>query len=158
MPRQLLAGESLALPPVHRHWIVLVRGVAPTLIGALVVLALAFAILSGGPRLLVVLATLAVLVFVAILVWVRWMEDALTVTDQRVILEVGVFQRSSRVIPLTRVQNVSTTQTLPGRMLDYGSFEIQAAGGGTERFDHVASPERLRDQVFLLTEHVRKDV
>jgi uncharacterized membrane protein YdbT with pleckstrin-like domain len=161
MPKQLLAGESLAFPPVHRHWIVMVRGLGPMAVITLALLLVADvaarALLPGELRLLLTVFLLAVLVLSAISVWVRWMEDALTVTDQRVILEEGVLRRSSRVIPLDRVQDVSTTQTLFGRLFDYGSVAIDAAGtGGTERFDHVASPERLRDQVFLLTERVRK--
>jgi uncharacterized membrane protein YdbT with pleckstrin-like domain len=161
MPKQLLAGESLAFPPVHRHWIVMVRGLAPTFLIALVVVIvadlLARDLLPGELRLFITVLAMAALVLSAIAVWVRWMEDALTVTDQRVILEEGVLRRSSRVIPLDRVQDVSTSQTLFGRVFNYGSVEIDAAGtGGRERFDHVASPERLRDQVFLLTERVRR--
>src|SRR5205823_1864513 len=73
-----------------------------------------------------------------LLVWLRWAEDSLTVTDQRVLLEEGVLVRSSRVIPLHRVQDVSTTQTLLGRILGYGTVEIDAAGtGGSERFAYV---------------------
>lgn len=161
MPKQLLPGESLAFPPVHRHWIVVARGVTPMLVATVAVLAVvnvaARNLLPGELRLLTSTLMLALLVLSAISLWVRWMEDSLTVTDQRVILEEGVLRRSSRVIPLDRVQDVSTDQTLIGRLLDYGSLEIDAAGaGGTERFDHVPSPERLRDQVFLLTERVRK--
>src|SRR2546421_9747425 len=112
MPKQLLAGENLVLPPVHRHWIVLVRGLLPATLTAVAFLFLVDVVaggsLPGGLRLVATLAAVAVLGLVGLVVWLRWLEDSLTITDQRVILEEGVFQRTSRVIPLDRVQDVST--------------------------------------------------
>jgi uncharacterized membrane protein YdbT with pleckstrin-like domain len=162
MPKQLLMGESLALPPLHRHWILLVRGILPVSVVAALFLLLVDVVLRtvlpGDLRLVATLAAVAVVGLVAIVVWLRWMEDSLTVTDQRVILEEGVFRRTSRVIPLDRVQDVSTSQTLVGRLLGYGTVEIDAAGSsGGERFAYVAAPEQLRDQVFLLTERRRQE-
>lgn len=155
MPKQLLGGENLVLPPIHHHWVVLVRGAAPPVLVAIVLVGVmdgpARSAIPGDLRLL---GTLLVTVFVGlslIVVWLRWAEDSLTVTDQRVILEQGVLLRISKVIPLDRVQDVATTQTLVGRILDYGTVEIDAAGqGGCERFPYVASPEHVRDRICLL--------
>src|SRR5205823_3658904 len=127
---------------VHRHWIVLVRGLLPATLTAVAFLFLVDVVaggsLPGGLRLVATLAAVAVLGLVGLVVWLRWLEDSLTITDQRVILEEGVFQRTSRVIPLDRVQDVSTTQTLIGRMVGYGTVEIDAAGtSGGERFAYV---------------------
>jgi uncharacterized membrane protein YdbT with pleckstrin-like domain len=161
MPKQLLADERLMLPPLHRHWILLVRGMVPAglTMAAFVLVAdvAARGLVPADIRLLATVAAAAFLGLWAIVVWLRWTEDALTVTDQRVILEEGVLQRTSRVIPLDRVQDVSTTQTLLGRILGYGSVEIDAAGAsGAERFAYVAAPELLRDQVFVLTERRKR--
>lgn len=162
MPRQLLAGERLMLPPVHRHWILLVKGLAlPVPLTAVLLFVVdvgARGVLPGDLRLLAVVAATTLLGLWVIVVWLRWKEDVLTVTDQRVILEEGVLQRSSRVIPLNRVQDVSTTQTLLGRLLGYGTVEIDAAAaGGVERFAYVTGPERLRDEVFVLAEGRRQE-
>jgi uncharacterized membrane protein YdbT with pleckstrin-like domain len=155
MPKQLIGGEHLVLPPVRHHWIVLVQKLGPPLLGVLVFLVLldsvAGGLLPADLRLLGSAAALVLIGLWTIVAWLRWTEDSLTVTDQRVILEIGVLRRTSVVIPLNRVQDVSTTQTLVGRLLDYGSVEIDAAGGGSEHFAYVGSPERLRDAVFLLT-------
>jgi uncharacterized membrane protein YdbT with pleckstrin-like domain len=156
MPNQLLAGESLVIPPLHRHWALLVRGLVPAALTALVVVVvvdvLARGLLPGDLRLLATIAAAVALGLWVVVVWLRWTEDSLTITNQRVILEEGVLVRSSRVIPLDRVQDVSTTQTLVGRILGYGTVEIDTAGaGGSERFGYVHHPERVRDQVFILT-------
>jgi uncharacterized membrane protein YdbT with pleckstrin-like domain len=161
MPKQLIAGEQEVLPPLHRHWILLAKELAlPVLAGlALIVAAdiVAMAFVPGEIRLVLTLAVLAVLGIWAIVVYLQWAAASLTVTDQRVILEEGIFARSSKVIPLDRVQDVSTRQSLIGRFLDYGTVEIDAAGaGGAEIFPYVRSPEMLRDQVFVLSETLRR--
>lgn len=155
MPKQLLEGESLLIPPLRRHWILLVRGILPAVVVAVFVL-LATDVWLGGSlpgdmRLVTTVFVTAVLGLWGLVVWLRWAEDSLTITDQRVLLEEGVLVRNSRVIPLDRVQDVSTSQTLLGRILGYGTVEIDAAGtGGGQRFAYVSRPDRVRDQVFLL--------
>lgn len=159
MPKQLLENEHLVLPPLRRHWIVLVSNIAPLTILVVVVEVLVNVVvrtvLPGDIRLLVTLAALAALGVWIIAVWLTWASDALTVTDQRVVLEEGLLQRSSRVIPLNRVQDVSTTQSLFGRLLDYGTVEIHTAGsGGPDYFHYLGRPEWVRDQVFVLAERL----
>ena len=152
----------MVLQPLRKHWIVLVNGLwVPSVIG-LVLLFIVFAIPSPNQvvadiRLLGSLIILVVWGAWAIVVYLQWSSASLTVTDQRVILEVGVFRRDSKVIALDRVQDVSTRQSLLGRVLRYGLVEIDAAGvQGAETFDYCRSPELLRDQVFMLSEQLRR--
>jgi uncharacterized membrane protein YdbT with pleckstrin-like domain len=158
MPK-MLAGESLVLPPLHRHWIMLAKDLVVPAVGVTVLLAavdwLAVSFVPADFRVLFTLVVLAGVGLWGIVVWLNWNAASLTVTDQRVILEEGIFQRSSKVIPLDRVQDVSTKQSLLGRVLDYGLVEIDAAGSG-EIFPYVRSPEMLRDQVFVLSEQLRR--
>lgn len=163
MPKQLLAGESMVLPPIRKHWIVLVSWTFWPLLLSLIVLALVdillAGVISGDVRALVSLVVLALLGGISYWVWLNWKSAMLTVTDQRVILEEGVVVRTTKVIPLGRVQDVSTRQTLGGRFLDYGSVEIDTAGAiPNELFTYVAHPEMLRDQVFVLSEQHRTGV
>lgn len=161
MPRQLLAGENLVLPPLHRHWILLARSLfMPTLVGLVLLVILdivAGAAVPGDVRLFLTLIVLGIFGLWAGAAYLQWAAASLTVTDKRVILEEGIFNRFSKVIPLERVQDVSTKQSLLGRVLDYGNVEIDAAGAsGSETFTYVRSPEMLRDQVFVLTDHLRQ--
>ncbi len=152
----------MVLQPLRKHWIVVVNGLwLPSVIG-LVLLFIVFAIPSPNQvvadiRLLGSLIILVVWGAWAIVVYLQWSSASLTVTDQRVILEEGVFRRDSKVIALDRVQDVSTKQSLLGRVLRYGLVEIDAAGvQGAETFDYCRSPELLRDQVFMLSEQLRR--
>ena len=155
----LLEGESLVMR-THRHWIVLVGSLwIPVVLVALLVVAdvlLRPQDVSQDVRLVANLAVLALVGLWLIVAWIRWSSAAILLTDRRVILETGFLARSSKVIGLDRVQDVTTRQGLLARLLGYGRIEIDAAGpGGAEVFEHVAQPRRFRDQVFVQTERFR---
>ena len=91
-----------------------------------------------------------------IVVWIRWQSTSFTLTDQRIKIETGVFGRQSKMIPIDRVQDCTTKQSLIGRMLGYGRVEVDAAGAqGAEVLDHLPNPGAFRDQVFMQTERRR---
>lgn len=154
------------LPPIHKHWMAIARALAvPVLLVALAILVLDVAVGSvagASPALagIQVVLTLAVLVGVALWagwVWINWVAAEITLTDQRVIQEAGVLVRSSQVIPLDRVQDVTTVQSLLGRLLDYGTVEVDTAGRVTnEVLTYVPGPQMLRDQIFVLSTRLRR--
>jgi uncharacterized membrane protein YdbT with pleckstrin-like domain len=151
----------MVLPPIRRHWIVFVKDlrwpVVLVLALFIVVDGVLSSVISGDVRVLITLVGILVLCVAGYSVWFNWKTASLTVTDQRVILEEGVLLRTSKVIPLDRVQDVSTKQTLFGQLLDYGSIEIDTAGAiPNELFSYAAHPELLRDQVFMLSEQLRR--
>ena len=56
-----------------------------------------------------------------------------------------------------RVQDVTTIQTPFGRLLDYGTVEIDAAGpSGAERFAYVRGPLRVRDELSALIDRYER--
>lgn len=152
MPPPLLEGEDLVLR-LHRHWILLARSLALPLILVVLVCLAVYAAgehVPGDVKLLLLLVALATLGLWSIVAWLRWTAVSLTLTDQRVILESGVVGRSSKVIALDRVQDVATRQSLGGRLLGYGTVQIDAMGAsGTELVTYVPTPGRLRDEVFV---------
>ena len=112
---------------------------------------------GGDVRVVITLLALGILGLAGWWTWFNWKASMMTVTDQRVILEDGVIIKKTKVIPLDRVQDVSTTQNLLGRFMDYGSLEIDTAGAiPNELFTYAAHPEMLRDQVFVLSEQLRR--
>ena len=151
-----MPGETLVLK-AHQHWVVLVK---PLLLPiALVVLAAVADFLSSVPsdyKAIGTLAAIALLGLWLIVVWVRWNSRSFTITDRRVILDTGVFSRSSKVIALDRVQDIATNQSLVGRMLGYGRIEIDSAGAaGRELLSALPNPQHFRDEVFSLSERLR---
>ena len=158
MPSELLPGENLILK-THQHWIVLAKSLVIPLVLLMIAVIFDFAVTSGqiaDSRPIVTLGAIAIAVLWLIVVWIRWQATAYTLTDQRIKIEAGVFGRSSKVIPIDRIQDCTTKQTLFGRMVGYGRVEVDAAGAqGAEVLDHLPHPAEFRDQVFVQSERRR---
>jgi uncharacterized membrane protein YdbT with pleckstrin-like domain len=156
MSDHLLPGESVVLKR-HRHWIVAAKAmVLPVLLVIAAVLAAFLSFIPSDYRIIAVLAAVALAGLWAITVYLRWTAASFTLTNQRVLLAYGIVSRSSKVIPIDRVQDVSTRQSLIGRVFGYGRVEIDAAGAaGAEVLDHIPDPDGFRDQVFVQSGRLR---
>jgi uncharacterized membrane protein YdbT with pleckstrin-like domain len=160
----LLPGENLVLK-AHPHWITFIRSLIVPVVLVLIVLWADFTILQSNYkawnlplhfRTFLTLAVVAIAGLWLIVVWIRWQSTSYTLTDQRIKIETGVFGRSEKVIPIDRVQDCTTKQSVVGRMLGYGRVEVDAAGAqGAEILDHLPSPGTFRDQVFVQSEKRR---
>src|SRR5207249_10340928 len=106
----------MVVPPVHKHWIIIAK---PLLVPVIIALVIAFLIdvvaasRSAGP----VRGTMTDLVVGGTVLWFvgAWLvrlTATLTVTNQRVIQEEGVLRRSSNVIPVDRIQDISIKQSV----------------------------------------------
>lgn len=154
---KLLPGESLVLQQ-HPHWITFARAmVFPIALLAFIVIAdLTFLSTTGDARTLMTLGVVALAVLWLIVVWIRWQSVTYTLTNQRIKIEAGVFGRQEKVIPIDRVQDCTTKQSLLGRVLGFGRVEIDAAGAqGAEVLDDLPRPGDFRDQVFVESEKRR---
>jgi uncharacterized membrane protein YdbT with pleckstrin-like domain len=156
MANELMPGETLVMKE-HQHWIVMIKPLLlPIAIVVLVALLDAFKTIPSDYRILATLAAVALLGLWLIVVWVRWNSRSFTITDRRVILDTGIVSRASKVIALDRVQDISTNQSLLGRMLGYGRIEIDSAGAaGAEVLSALPHPQRFRDEVFSRAEKLR---
>ena len=159
MASDLLPGENLVLKD-HQHWIMLIRALVIPVVLLIIGAIVDFTVKSGTGiphfRILVTLVAIAIALLWLIVVWIRWQATSYTLTDQRIIIETGVFGRSSKIIPIDRVQDCTTKQTLIGRILGYGRVEVDAAGAqGAEVLNPLPSPAQFRDQVFVQSERRR---
>ena len=158
---KLLPGENLVLKD-HPHWITVVKSVVAPAVLILVVLVADFTVLNPDnfyvPKLrtALTLGVVALAILWLIVVWVRWRSITYTLTDQRITIQAGVFSRQEKIIPIDRVQDCTTRQSVFGRMIGYGRVEIDAAGAqGAEVLDHLPRPGDFRDQVFVQSEKRR---
>jgi uncharacterized membrane protein YdbT with pleckstrin-like domain len=158
MAGDLLPGENLILK-VHQHWIFVAKSlILPVALLVLVAVADFTFLLHTGHhvRTIVSLVAAAIGLLWLIVVWIRWQSIAYTLTDQRIKIESGVFGRQSKMIPIDRVQDCTTKQSVFGRMLGYGRVEVDAAGAqGAEILNHLPNPGTFRDQVFMQSERRR---
>ena len=157
MASQLLPGEILVLKE-HPHWIVIVKSLLVPLLLLVAVAVADFTLLVSNDELIlpVTLAGVAIALLWLIVVWIRWQSTVYTLTNQRIKIETGVFSRQSKMIPIDRVQDCTTRQSLLGRMLGYGLVEVDSAGAdGPEVLSHLPNPSSFRDQVFVESEKRR---
>lgn len=145
-------AEPVVVPSTRKHWIVLARGLAlPVVVGAAVL------VFANGAIWLLATVVLVAAGLRAAWVLLVWAVATVTVTEERVIIKEGVLIRKTKLIPLDRIQDVSTRQNLFGQLLDYGSLEIDTAGTiKNEVITHLPRPQWLREQVFGLLDPMRR--
>ena len=134
MTTQLLPGEHLRCL-ARPHWIVLVRSLtwAPFVLAAAVTTAFALRAepVSAGAAMLaapVLLLAVATSTTAAAAAFLSWSSRFVLVTDLRAIQQSGVVRKRRTMIPLDRIQDVSTERGLLGTLLDYGDIIVTTAG------------------------------
>ena len=67
-----------------------------------------------------------------LLAWklIAWRRTYLVVTSLRVILITGILTRQIAMMPLAKIADIQVEQPLPGRLLGYGTFLIEARWPG----------------------------
>jgi uncharacterized membrane protein YdbT with pleckstrin-like domain len=70
-------------------------------------------------------------------------------TEQRLVLNRGVFRRSSKMLIVKRIQDVSIEQGLLARAVGYGSVRVESAGErGMVVLNDVPHPQLWRDYIL----------
>ena len=147
--RDLLPGERI-LTSSSRHWVVLLRPMATTILAvAIALVILALLPISGELRLLLMLGAVLIGLGVLNLYYWGWRAHEYVLTDQRVILNEGIVSKFSRSIAIDRIQDLTTFQGLWGRTWGFGDIELETAGReGAELLTTVPRPQQLRNAIF----------
>lgn len=75
------------------------------------------------------------------------------VTTLRIIDEEGLFSVETKESPLDKINNVSYSASIFGRMFGYGNVEIQtAAETGATLYEMVENPRKLKDTITQMQE------
>jgi uncharacterized membrane protein YdbT with pleckstrin-like domain len=142
----LRPGEEL-VAMVRRHWVVLSGPFAAALflLGCLI-----GAWFIGRPWIAPAAgAALAVAAVWAGWRWLEWRCDLWAITSERVIDEAGVLSLRAVDSPLDKIHNVACSQSLLGRVLGYGTLNIQtAAESGSTTIESVARPMEVKEAIL----------
>jgi hypothetical protein len=138
----LASSDERVCFDARRHGVVLARPLSQS-----VVLAVSGAVLLFQPWPLQ-LPGAALVVAGALLslraVW-RWERSHLVVTTEKLFVVDGTLRRRSSAVRLRSVENLELEQSLPGRLLGYGTLVA-----GPLEIDHVPQPRN----VYRLVEHL----
>lgn len=72
--------------------------------------------------------------------FIRQISTELVITDQRVIAKHGFISTTSYELMMMKVEGATIDQTIPGRILGYGTLMVKGTGGGISPINHVAKP------------------
>jgi uncharacterized membrane protein YdbT with pleckstrin-like domain len=143
--RHLLPEERIAYK-TRLHWILFIKPALLTVFG--VALATVLSWVPDPPWLWYAGIGIAVL---GVLWWlVRWIEvmtSEFAVTSMRLIFKVGLVARYTAELLLNKVESISVTQSLLGRVLNYGDLVVTGTGGAREVFARVSDPVGFRNEV-----------
>jgi uncharacterized membrane protein YdbT with pleckstrin-like domain len=152
--KHLIEGEQIVYK-TRLHWIVLI---VPVLLGLLFGIAgVALLVRSAAGNTdthtesQAMAAGGAILLVIALILFGRGIlkrnSTQMTVTNMRVLANVGIASRRSIEIFLSRVESIGVEEPVMGRMLGYGTVVVRGVGGTPESFNLIAHPLEFRTHV-----------
>ena len=69
------------------------------------------------------------------------------VTNKRVIGKSGMLRRRSLEVMLSKVESISVSEPILGRILNYGTLVVRGSGGTHQPFPFIANAMELRKQI-----------
>ena len=131
-PDDSLTADEHAVLHLHPHWKAMITPTFWTVVaaGGLIAGVIFLPSTGSGNVLLVLIGAAGVAIFLWLALWpfVVWRSTHYVFTNERVLLREGVFNRQQRDIPLSRVNDVSSNQSLLDRMLGCGNLTVESAG------------------------------
>jgi membrane protein YdbS with pleckstrin-like domain len=76
--------------------------------------------------------------------YLRVANTRFVVTDVALYRKTGIISRRVQRVAVDRVQNSAFDQGVTGSLFGYGNVHVEAAGGGTIRFDAIDDPRAVR--------------
>ena len=96
---------------------------------------------------------LVAVLWLALWPFLVWRTTHYVFTNERVLLQEGVFSRDRRDIPLTRVNDHSISQTFIERLLGCGTLTIESAGERGQSVLHdIPGVEKVQTTLYELVE------
>jgi uncharacterized membrane protein YdbT with pleckstrin-like domain len=92
-------------------------------------------------------AVLFFLIVPLVAAMIRNATSEFAVTNRRVIVKVGLINRTTLELNLAKVESIGVDQSLLGRMLNYGTIVVVGTGGTREPFYDIAAPMDFRRAV-----------
>lgn len=156
-PTRLLAEDEDVVLDLHPHWKKLIVPVllVPVVCGVASYVAFILPDDSARTALRYAIAVIAVLLLLRFSLWpyVKWQTTRYVLTTRRIVIRQGVFGRSGRDIPLTRVNDVSFRHSFFERLLRCGTLTIESAGEhGQVVLPEVPTVEIVQREVYKRVE------
>ena len=158
-PDKLLGEDEEIVQHLHPHWLTIFWPVVRFLliVGGV---SFAMAVIPAGQqqgilRMLVLALALLLLLTVVLVPLLRWRTTHYVITTHRLLFREGILTRRGRDLGLSRITDVSYTQTLWERIINSGTLSIESAGdGGATELRHIPDSDGVQQ---LLNHMVEED-
>ncbi len=164
-PDDSLTEDENVVLHLHPHWAAMIAPAFWTVVAAAAVIAgtLFLPNAAWANVFLVIIGAVGLVLFLWLAFWpfVVWRSTHFVFTNERVLLREGVFNRQQRDIPLTRVNDVSSSQNLLDRLLGCGKLTVESAGErGQSVLRDIPRVVQVQKVVYELVEadHARRTV
>lgn len=96
---------------------------------------------------LLALVTLGIWLPVAIYVWLKWRSTEQGVTNRRVIFKQGILSRKTDEMRLQSIEAIAITQSVTGRLFDFGSVTVTGRGAGDVTLRWMQDPMAVKREI-----------
>ncbi|HEV7862718.1 MAG TPA: PH domain-containing protein [Acidimicrobiia bacterium] len=147
--RLILDGETVALD-LRPHWWYFA---GPMFAGIPVLALLVVALKQNGDTQTIALwATAAIALAWAVWLGARlvsWQTTHFVVTTDRLVFRSGILSKHTRDIPLEKVNDLASSQSLFERIIGAGDLVIESAGErGQETFSDIPHPDAVQQEIY----------
>lgn len=139
-PENVLAPGEDVVKHLHPHWLTVAF---PTVLLVVVVGAASFgvAVIPAGDAqmiLRIIVLALAVVLLVALVLvpFIKWRTTHYVITTHRVMVRRGVLTRTGKDVALSKITDVSFSQTLWERIIGSGTLNVESAGDSADEVLH----------------------
>lgn len=156
-PEDVLTKDEHVVAHLHPHWKALIRPVLVLILAVAAVVA-GFVLLPSGTAGTIgayVIAAVALVLVLVFSLWpyLVWRTTHYLFTNERVLLQKGVFSRDRRDIPLSRINDHSMNQRFVERLLGCGTLTIESAGErGQSVLVDIPGVEKVQTTLYELVE------
>ncbi len=152
-PEKLLApGETIAFE-LKPHWRALLWPLFVLLIEVFAGVFLFMTFSNSIIRWIIIGVGVFILVWQTLLPFARWLTTQYVFTSRRIIVRRGLLTKEGRDMPLSKVNNVSFSVSVLGRIINYGTLVVESASDdGDLVIEDVPSVENVQRNVYELHE------
>jgi uncharacterized membrane protein YdbT with pleckstrin-like domain len=138
--KNLMSGESIICRG-KLHWIIFLWPVIGFIIAMLLISSTDVLFRNLG------VIVLIIAIIAGIASFIDYTTSEFGVTNKRVIVKVGFIRRNSLEVLLNKVEGIQVIQSIPGRILDFGSITVSGTGGTKDPFHKIDAPFEFRKKV-----------
>ena len=148
-PENVLTSGEKVEKSLHPHWRTVV---GPMVIGLILIAACAYAAYlspddTKGNVIQWIAVGVGVLIGIPLVIvpFLRWRTTHYVITTHRVMVRKGIVNKNGKDITLSKITDVSFSQTLLDRMLGSGTLSIESAGDSpNEAFEAIPRSDRVQ--------------